>query len=120
MSGYENLLAIVCHAGPPVYGCQAYRLKVINMEERNYSVVVDTECPVSRDSVINWLGFSEEGQFMTLDTEGVLRAFNFRNHQWIPCLDFKSRSNRVWITGVTDSEVLAIEMNAEQSVPILA
>jgi hypothetical protein len=94
------------------------------MEERNYSVVVETECPVSRDSVINWLGFSEEGQFMTLDTEGVLRAFNFRNHQWIPCLDFKSMKNdmynRVWIAGVTDSEVLAIEMNSEQTVPILA
>ena len=77
MSGYENLLAIVCHGGPPVYGCQSYRLKVVNME--SYAVVVDTDCPVSRDAVINWLGFSEEGQLMTYCTEGVLRAFNFRN-----------------------------------------
>lgn len=77
MSGYENLLAIVYHAGPPVYGCQSYRLKVINMNEREYRVLVDTECPISRDAVINWLGFSEEGQLLTFDTEGVLRAFNF-------------------------------------------
>ena len=79
----------------------------------NYTVVVDTDCPVSRDSVINWLGFSEEGQLMTFDTEGVVRAFNFRNKQWVPCLDFKTMKNnlseRIWIVGVTDGEVLAIE-----------
>jgi hypothetical protein len=28
---------------------------------------------------MKWLGFSEEGQLMTFDTEGVLRAFNGTN-----------------------------------------
>ena len=49
------------------------------MDDRDHRVIVDTECPVSREAYIQWLGFSEEGQFMTLDTEGILRAFSFRN-----------------------------------------
>ena len=31
MVGYENLLAVVYHGGPSVYGCQASRLKLIDM-----------------------------------------------------------------------------------------
>ena len=31
MAGYENLLAVVYHAGPSVYGCQALRVKIIDM-----------------------------------------------------------------------------------------
>jgi hypothetical protein len=31
MAGYENLLAVVYHAGPAVYGCQALKLKIFDM-----------------------------------------------------------------------------------------
>lgn len=125
MCGYENLLAIVCHAGPPIYGCMSMRLKVINMDDKDYRVVLETECPVSKEAYISWMGFSEEGQFITFDSDGILRAFNFRNQQWIPILDFKNKHadifEKLWIVGVTDGEVLAIELpSREVSVPHLA
>lgn len=31
MAGYENILAVVYHSGPSVYGCQALRMKIIDM-----------------------------------------------------------------------------------------
>jgi chromosome transmission fidelity protein 4 len=31
MAGYENLLAVVYHSGPSVYGCQAFKIKIIDM-----------------------------------------------------------------------------------------
>jgi len=49
------------------------------MTQRDYRVLVDTECPLSQEAYVKWAGFSEEGQLMTLDTEGVLRSFNFSN-----------------------------------------
>jgi hypothetical protein len=124
MTGYENLLAIVSHNGPPVYGMQTMRLKVINMDDRDYRTVVETECPVSKDSYIVWMGFTEEGQFMTFDSDGILRSFNFKNQQWTPVMDFKIKYqhfyDKLWIVGITDGEVLAHELpNSQQSVPNL-
>lgn len=124
MAGYENLLAIVSHSGPPIYGCQALRLKIINMNDQDYRTILETDCPISHDGVLTWLGFTEEGQFMTLDTEGVLRSFSFKNQQWTPVLDFKIKHSEIydklWITGITEGEVLAIEMaSSQQAVPLL-
>jgi hypothetical protein len=61
---------------------------------------------------------------VTLDTEGVLRSFSFKNQQWTPVLDFKIKHSEIydklWITGITDGEVLAIEMaSSQQAVPML-
>jgi hypothetical protein len=52
-------------------------MKVINMHTRNYKTIADTEFPVSRGSTIIWMGFSDEGQLLAFDDEGVLRSLNF-------------------------------------------
>lgn len=36
-------------------------MKIINMNTRSYKTIVDTEFPLSRHAVLEWLGFSEEG-----------------------------------------------------------
>jgi chromosome transmission fidelity protein 4 len=48
MAGYENLLAVVYHSGPSVYGQQAMRVKTINMSHRDYTILSDVDFPVSR------------------------------------------------------------------------
>ena len=124
MTGYENLLVVVYHSGPSIYGCQALRMKVINTSTRNFKTISDTECPLSRQSVLVWLGFSDEGALLSFDSEGVMRAFNFGNEQWSPMMDFKVRHYDVyaqlWIVGVTEDEVLAIEMARDHQSPLLA
>lgn len=47
------------------------------MANRDYRILIDTEFPVSRSANLVWLGFSEEGQLISFDSEGVLRAFMF-------------------------------------------
>ena len=124
IAGYENLLAVVYHSGPSIYGCQALRLKVINMQTRNYKSFVDTEFPVSRQAVIVWMSFSDEGHLFSFDSEGVMRYFSFTSEQWMPVLDFKQRHAEIfaqlWIVGVSESEVLAIEMARNHQAPLIA
>lgn len=89
MIGYENLLAVVYHAGPSIYGCQALKLKLFDMHNKSYQLLQDIECPISRYSNLIWLGFSDEGQLFSYDNEGIIRVLNFSNFQWLPILDFK-------------------------------
>ena len=83
MTAYENLLAVVYHGGPSVYGCQALRLKIIDMTPTGptaFSTLKEMDCPISRGAILQWLGFSEEGQLYSYDTEGVFRGLSFRNY----------------------------------------
>lgn len=89
MGGYENLMVVVYHAGPSIYGCQALKMKVIDMGNKSYPVLHDIDCPISRYSNLIWLGFSEEGQLYTYDNEGVFRGLSLLSLNWTPVLDFK-------------------------------
>lgn len=83
MAGYENLLAVVYHSGPSLYGAQALRVKLIDMNPVGasaFTTIKDFECPVSRYSSLQWLSFSEEGQLFSFDSEGIFRGLNFRNY----------------------------------------
>jgi hypothetical protein len=62
--GYENILAVVYHAGPSVYGAQSLKVKLIDMTPTGpsaFTTIKDIECPISRYSNLTWIGFSEEG-----------------------------------------------------------
>ncbi|CDW81941.1 wd repeat and hmg-box dna-binding protein 1-like [Stylonychia lemnae] len=123
MTGYENLLSIAYHAGPPVYGCQAMKVRTYDMNCKNYSIISDIECPLSRTSNLVWIGYSEEGQLFTHDVEGIIRCLNPLNNQWIPILDFKqklpSNFSQIWIVGISEKEVLAIELPKGYQAPHL-
>ena len=123
MAGYENLLAIVYHAGPSIFGCQALRLRILDMgnSSKHYPLLHDIECPVSKYATLLWFGFSEEGQLCSYDNEGLFRLLHFSSLHWVPVLDFKLRFpavyNQFWVVGVCESEVLAIELPKNYAVP---
>ena len=123
MAGYESLFAVVYHTGPSIFSCQAMRMKIINMANRDYRVLIDTEFPLSRSANLIWFGFSEEGQLMSYDSEGIMRAFTFASQQWSPVYDFRQRHadiyEQIWIVGVMDAEILAIVMPAEYAAPLI-
>lgn len=81
----------------------------------------DIECPISHRSNLIWLGYSEEGMLFTFDNEGILRTLNPFNKQWIPVIDFKYKYpdiyTQLWIVGVSEGEVLVIEMAKNFVVP---
>ena len=91
------------------------------MGGKSFSILADVECPVTRYSNLVWVGYSEEGQIFTYDNEGIVRMLNPVNNQWIPALDFNQvhlqNSNGLWIVGIYENEVLAIELPKNYQAP---
>ena len=74
MAAHENFLVILTHNGVPVIGSQNIRMRVIDVDY-NYQTIFDTDLPLSPQSTLTWLGFSEEGQISSYDSDGILRTF---------------------------------------------
>jgi chromosome transmission fidelity protein 4 len=78
--------------------------------------------PLSEDSTLEWVGFSESGVLATVDSlgmvRGCLRSYGF---EWVPLLDGKSikksTSEHHWVVGLTDKELLAVICKGEDHYP---
>lgn len=121
MTGYENLLVIVYHAGLPIYDHQQLKFKIIDCgglqlktSDTLYQVLYEGECPVSKRSSMTWMGFSEEGMLISMDDNGIVSGFNSKIKQWTPICDLKNKYpetyNTVWIVGFMENEMLAIQV----------
>lgn len=119
MTGYENLLVVVYHAGMPLYDHQQLKFKIIDIN--TMKVEHDAEFPISRNSHLTWLGFSEEGMLSAMDDNGMISALNFQNHQWVPILDLKSKYQRnfrsIWIVAICEMDLLVIELPSGHKQP---
>lgn len=47
------------------------------------------QAPLSHGSELKWVGFSEEGQLMSLSDAGVVSALSLESGWWSPILDLK-------------------------------
>jgi hypothetical protein len=121
MTGYENLLAIFYHAGLPIMGHQQIKCRII--DTNSFKTIFDDFAAVSQSSDINWVGFSDEGMLITMDSYGVVSGFNFKTHQWIPLLDLKEKftekydMSRIWIVGFMENSMMYIELAKDQMQP---
>ena len=126
MAGYENFMAVIYHSGPSFLGCQSLRVKIMNMETRDCRVLIDADCAITPGSVLTWMGFSEEGQIFTYDSDGILRSFSYTTQSWSVRLSFDTIRQRlqdsvrsIWIVGISDQEVLYIELGQDHEAPML-
>lgn len=78
-----------------------------------YKVLYETDMALSPGHLLQWIGFSEEGQLTTMDTDGVFRMLSngYGNH-WIPCLDVKAKYNiepeKFYPVSVSKDELIAV------------
>lgn len=86
MVGYENLLAIFDHGSLPLYNEQVANYRLIdcgspmNPGPASYKVLGSGAAPLPKDSVFDWIGFSEEGQLMTYsEPTGIVSSLNMQN-----------------------------------------
>ncbi len=120
MCGYEDLLAIVSHHSVPVLGNQQLNLRVLDAKQ-NCETVLETAVPLSPESTLKWIGFSEEGQIFTYDSKGILRALlTYMGNTWIPVLNAKEKdpSKDLWVVSVGESEVIGVELEAGTTEPL--
>jgi len=111
MCGYENLLAIIYHNSVPILGNQRMNIRLLDMKN-NYECLLDTPLALSTSCLLKWIGFSEEGQIFSYDTNGILRSLlQFNGNSWIPVLDVKSEdTNRdIWIVSISKNSVTGLE-----------
>lgn len=94
-------------------------MKIIDVS-KNFSKIVETEVPLSPESKLTWVGFSDEGQLFTYDSEGVLRAFSFSmGGNWVPMLDVRAKydiePDRFWVVGVSEGDVTCCVLKNKSS-----
>ena len=100
------------------------RMKILNMSTRDNRVLMDCDCAVTPTSDLKWFGFSEEGQLFSYDNLGIVRSFSYSTQTWSPRHDFKLKHGhlyrQLWIAGISDQEILVIEMPKDHEAPSIA
>lgn len=63
--------------------------------------------PLTPESTLSWIGFSDKGSICTYDSTGVLRQYNTSNGAWIPIFDasghVRGASDTYFIVAVLES-----------------
>jgi chromosome transmission fidelity protein 4 len=111
-AGFESKLAIVTHGGLPLQESPSLHFQLFDTDSKH--VVASGFLPLSPDSTLMWLGFSESGVLICTDSKGVSRGlFPSWDYQWVPILDFsssgkKNESDFFWPVGFTDRDSLYV------------
>ena len=96
MQGHENLLSVFYHASLPVYEQQNINYKLIDCGSQlrpgacQYKVLSEGPVPVQRGANLKWVGFSEDSQFISVSTAGIVSAYNLVSGWWTPILDLQA------------------------------
>ncbi|ORX58528.1 WD40 repeat-like protein [Piromyces finnis] len=123
MSGnsLNNQLFIVYHNGNVFDGDQS--LEYMLYDSDNYKVIKKDELPISQNSTLEWIGFTEYGIPATYDSEGVGRILvKHLDYQWIPVIDtsFLNKNKdgdsiakqfndtTYWAVGMTEKHLLCV------------
>ncbi|GES75641.1 chromosome transmission fidelity protein 4 [Rhizophagus clarus] len=89
MAAYDNLLLVAYHLSVAHKGSQNLGYVLYDMHDRG-DIQKDV-LPISKESTLRWLGFSEEGLPAMFDSKGVLYILHdHRMHKqarWVPVLD---------------------------------
>ena len=114
LSSHQSTLAVVYHSAAPVMGCQSLAAEFWYMEE--FSFKSEAECfkeelklALTPDSTLVWAGFSDNGNFFTVDSEDVVRCFWKRAMSWVPVCKLEEYSR---VVGATEEAVLINPKNS--------
>ena len=78
-----------------------------------YKTLFEVELPLSPESLLQWIGFSDEGQLFTCDSDGIMwMLVTGYGNTWVPCLDvekkYKVNSDKFFPVSVSGEEVLGV------------
>ncbi|XP_056403051.1 WD repeat and HMG-box DNA-binding protein 1 [Hyla sarda] len=108
MAGHGEQLLIVYHRGTGFDGDQCLGVQLLELGKRKRQVLNGTPLPLSKKSLLSWLGFSAEGSPCYVDSEGVVRLLNRSlGHTWTPVCNTKEhckgKSDHCWVVGVHEN-----------------
>ncbi|CAJ0769144.1 1988_t:CDS:2, partial [Entrophospora sp. SA101] len=95
MDAYQEFALIVYHLGTGYRGSQNLGYMLYNVETND--IVQKEQLPISKDSTLEWIGFSDKGLPAMYDSEGVLsilhRHRQYHQARWIPVLYTRNNPN---------------------------
>ncbi|KAG0309029.1 hypothetical protein BGZ98_005711 [Dissophora globulifera] len=124
-AGKDDLILLVHHQGEPFEGSQNVSYSIYNVEtgQRIQQGLV----PLSDDTFMTWLGFSEGGIPAFYDDNGVMHILNYYRRvdqgQWTPILDtawISSESDNrphYWPIGLTDEALTCVKCRKGETEP---
>ncbi|ORX76493.1 WD40 repeat-like protein [Anaeromyces robustus] len=120
-SSTSNQIIIVYHNGNVFNGDQC--LEYMYYDADKFKVIKKDELPISQNSTLKWIGFTEYGIPATYDSEGVGRILvKHLDYQWIPVIDtsylnknkesdtIANQFNEItyWAVGMTEKHLLCV------------
>jgi len=107
MSGHKDQLMVAFHINNPLPGEQALALKLLDLN-CNKELIAEERVLLSEKTTLLWLGFSEEGTPVSVDSAGVVRLLSRSlGTAWSPvCItksNMKNKSDNYWIVGLDET-----------------
>ena len=108
LSSHNSTLALVYHSAAPVLSCQSITAEFWYMTELSVQSEAeffkeDFKIALTPESNLVWAGFSDSGNYFTVDSSNIVRSYWKRASAWVPVCTL---DDFVRVIGVTDDSVL--------------
>ena len=117
MVAHGALLCVVYHAGMPLPSHQALHCHVMDVQGKR--TLLDCPLPVSPGSTLTWLGYSDKGLLLSMDSASIVRGLSFEwGGQWVPLLDLSKKGKDVhWPVGLMEDKLMCAVCKSGLKVP---
>ncbi|SAM04997.1 hypothetical protein [Absidia glauca] len=124
--GRSDLALIVCSTGPTI-NKQQQNLEFILVNTSDKDIIQRGPLPLSNESELTWIGFSETSQPATYDTNGVLRILHRQRRPgqsaWVPVFDGqqtaakRGRTESYWPVGLLHDRLMCVILRGQITEP---
>ncbi|KAF9990738.1 hypothetical protein BGZ75_000124 [Mortierella antarctica] len=125
-AGRDDMVLLVYHLGEPFEGSQNLGYVIHNVETGQR--IQQGMVPVTDDTLISWLGFSEGGIPAFVDDRGMVYILNYYRRvdqgQWTPILDTSAITDsesdfqpHYWPVGLTDEGLTCVKCRRGETEP---
>ncbi|KAF9576938.1 hypothetical protein EC968_000063 [Mortierella alpina] len=125
-AGRDDMVLLVYHLGEPFEGSQNLGYAIYNVETGQR--IQQGMVPVTDDTHISWLGFSEGGIPAFVDDKGMVYILNYYRRvdqgQWTPILDTSAITDsesdfqpHYWPVGLTDEGLTCVKCRRGETEP---
>ena len=113
MVGGRDQLCVVYAAGMPLPNNQLVHARVVDPQRS--TVTMDVPLPLSPGATLTWLGYSDKGGLLSMDSSGVLRLLSMQwGGQWLAILDVNKKQTKDvhWPVGLIDDKLMCAVLKA--------
>ena len=113
MVGGRDQLCVVYAAGMPLPNNQLLHARVVDPQRS--TVTIDVPLPLSPGTTLTWLGYSDKGGLLSMDSSGVLRLLSMQwGGQWVAVLDLNKKPTKdiSWPVGLIDDKLMCAVLKA--------